>query len=168
MERVDIDAVENAVAPARTFKSLTGPLGATDLAVNYYELEPGGSFGYAYHAHEIQEEVFVVLSGEVTFHVGDDGLDAEDPHPTETVVVGADEAIRFGPGEFQRGVNEADEPATALALGAPLEYGACPKYRECPDCGEWTSHELTRVDDGDVVVAVCQACEGETERWTKG
>ena len=57
MEKVHVEAVENSIQPAAVMRQLTGPLGTTDLAVNYYELDPGDSFSFAYHSHEIQEEV---------------------------------------------------------------------------------------------------------------
>ncbi len=64
MEKVRIEDVENAVQPAAVMRHLTEPLGATDFAMNYYELEPGDSFAFAYHRHEVQEEVFYVQSGD--------------------------------------------------------------------------------------------------------
>jgi uncharacterized cupin superfamily protein len=56
MEEVAVDAVENSVQPAALMGPLTDALGLTDLAVNYYELEPGDGFAFAYHSHEIQED----------------------------------------------------------------------------------------------------------------
>jgi uncharacterized cupin superfamily protein len=64
MEHVAIADVENSVQPAAVMRQLTEPLGATDVAVNYYELEPGDSFAFAYHSHEDQEELFYVQSGD--------------------------------------------------------------------------------------------------------
>lgn len=112
MEKLAVEDVDNDINPAAVRRRLTDPLGLSDFAMNYYELEPGDSFAYAYHEHEIQEEVFYVISGTVTF-------DTEDG-PVE---VGPEEAVRFSPGEFQRGWNRGDDRVVALALGAPLEYG---------------------------------------------
>ena len=53
MERVRVDDVENDVQPAAVVSKLTGPLGLTDLAVNYYELEPGDSFAFTHHSHGV-------------------------------------------------------------------------------------------------------------------
>jgi len=159
MERVRIDDVENDVQPAAVMRQLTEPLGLTDLAINYYELEPGDSFAFAYHSHAVQEEVFVVIEGTATF-------DTEDG----SVEVGAGEAIRFDREEFQRGWNRGEERVVALALGAPLEYGEQVTLRDCPDCGEATDNRLERVDvDGEeVVVAYCEECGTETGRWYRG
>ncbi|MFW6447965.1 MAG: cupin domain-containing protein [Halobacteriota archaeon] len=162
MERVSIDDLPNAVQPSAVMKHLTKPLGTTDLAINYYELEPGDSFAFAYHRHEIQEEVFVVLSGTATFDTADG-----------PVAVGPHEAVRFGPGEWQRGWNRGEERVVAIALGAPLAYGEMPKRRECPRCESVTQSELERRDDdeapgGTAVVAICLDCGAETGRWYRG
>jgi uncharacterized cupin superfamily protein len=157
MERVRLDDVENSVQPAAVMRPLTEPLGLTDLAVNYYELEPGDSFAFAYHNHELQEEVFVVRRGTATFET-DDG-------PVE---VAAGEAIRFDRGEFQRGWNRGDERVVALALGAPLEYGRQVKLRHCETCGERTEARLEEAEGGAAVVATCEACGEETGRWHAG
>ncbi|MFC3958696.1 cupin domain-containing protein [Halovivax cerinus] len=162
MEKVRIDDVENDVQPAAVMRHVTGPLGASDLAINYYELEPGDSFAYAYHRHSVQEEVFYVQSGVATFETVDG--------PVE---VAAGEVIRFPPGEFQRGWNRGEERVVSLALGAPLEYGEQVKLRDCPECGEATDNELDRVVDddapgGEATVARCSRCGIETGRWTRG
>lgn len=162
MEKVRIDEVENAVQPAAVMRQLTDPLGASDLAINYYELEPGDSFAFAYHRHGVQEELFYVQSGTATFET--------ESGPVE---VGPGEVIRFPPGEFQRGWNRGGERVVALALGAPLEYGEQVKLRACPECGEDTPNELDREEDeeapgGEVTVARCSRCGTRTGRWTKG
>lgn len=155
MEVVTIDEVENAVQPAAVMRHLTEPLGCTDFAINYYELEPGDSFAFAYHNHEIQEEVFVILDGTATFDTEDGPVD-----------VNAGEVIRFGREEFQRGWNRGDDRVVALALGAPLEYGAQIKLRECSECGERTHNRLER--DNEEVVGICTECGSGTGRWYRG
>ena len=159
MEMLRIDEVENAVQPAAVMRHLTEPLGLTDMAINYYELEPGDSFAFAYHNHEVQEEVFYVHDGVATFETADG--------PVE---VAAGEIVRFDRGEFQRGWNRGDERVRALALGAPLDYGRQVKLRDCATCGERTDNRLEREDaDGEpVVVAFCTECGEETGRWYRG
>lgn len=158
MNRLRVDDVENDVQPAAVMRKLTEPLGLTDLAINYYELEPGDSFAFAYHGHEVQEEVFYVIAGTATFET-----------ESGPVTVGPDEVIRFEPGEFQRGWNRGDERIRALALGAPLEYGDMPKLRHCPECDEETDTDLRSAEDGaDAVVARCTECGTETGRWYRG
>lgn len=162
MEKVAIDDVENATQPAAVMRHLTEPLGTTDFAMNYYELEPGDSFAFAYHRHEVQEEVFYVQSGTATFET-----------EAGEVEVGSGEIVRFPPGEFQRGWNRGDERVIALAFGAPLEYGEQVKLRDCPTCGKATDHEIDRrqdpdAPDGEVAVTLCKECGAETGEWTKG
>jgi len=157
MEHVSVDDLDNEIQPAAVMKHLTEPLGLTDVAANYYELEPGDSFAYAYHSHEVQEEVFFVVAGTATFET--------EGGPVE---VGPREAVRFGRGEFQRGWNRGDERVVALALGAPLDYGEQPKLRDCGACGEVTESELARADDEEAVVARCAVCGAETGRWYRG
>jgi uncharacterized cupin superfamily protein len=159
MEHVRVDEVENSLQPAAVMRHLTDPLGLTDLAINYYELEHGDSFAFAYHNHEVQEEVFYVQSGTATFET-EDG-------PVE---VGAGEIVRFGREEFQRGWNRGSEPVVALALGAPLEYGKQVKLRRCTDCDEMTDTRLEQeTEDGEtVVVSYCKECDAENGRWYRG
>ena len=158
MNRIRVDDVENDVQPAAVMRKLTEPLGLTDVAINYYELEPGDSFAFAYHSHEIQEEVFYVLSGTATFETADG--------PVE---VGAGEIVRFGREEFQRGWNYGDERIRALAIGAPLEYGTQPKLRYCAECDAERDTDLSAApDEEDAVVAECVECGAETGRWYRG
>lgn len=157
MRKVEIESVENSVQPAAVMRKLTEPLGLTDLAINHYELEPGDSFAFAYHSHEVQEEVFYVQEGTATFET-DEG----------TVEVGAGELVRFDRGEFQRGWNRGDRRVRALALGAPLEYGTQVKLRHCPSCDEQTDNRVERASDEEAVVAYCKSCETETGRWYRG
>jgi len=159
MQKVHVEELENSVQPAAVMRHLTEPLGLTDLAINYYELEPGDSFAFAYHNHEIQEEVFYVQSGTATF-------DTEDG-PVE---VGPGEIIRFGRGEFQRGWNRGEERVVALALGAPLDYGRQVKLRYCATCEEMTDSQFDpEEEDGTTVkVAYCKECGTENGRWYRG
>jgi uncharacterized cupin superfamily protein len=157
MEKAAVADLENSIQAAAVMRHLTEPLGLTDFAMNYYELEPGDSFAFAYHNHEVQEEVFYVVSGTATFDT--------DSGPVE---VGPNEAIRFDREEFQRGWNRGDERVVALALGAPLEYGTQVKLRYCPNCGEETDNELDRPEDEEAVVARCTECGTETGRWYRG
>ena len=157
MKKVDIDTVENSIQPATVMRKLTEALGLTDLAINYYELEPGDSFAFAYHNHEVQEEVFYVQEGTATFDTEAGPVDVE-----------AGELIRFDREEFQRGWNRGNQRVRALALGAPLEYGTQVKLRYCPSCEEETDNDISRATNEEAVVASCTACESETGRWYRG
>lgn len=157
MQRVAIDDVESRIQPAAVMRRLTDELELTDLAINYYELEPGDSFAYAEHSHEIQEEVFYIQSGTATFET-EEG----------SITVDQGEVIRFAPGERQRGWNYGDTRVVALALGAPLEYGEQEILRDCPDCGERTDNSLGRAAEEEAIIATCEICGTETGRWYEG
>ncbi|WP_135823423.1 cupin domain-containing protein [Halorussus ruber] len=156
MEKVRVEEVESRAGPADVKRPLTTALGATDLAVNYFELAPGDSFAFGYHAHSDQEEVFYVQSGTVTFETEEGQVE-----------VSSGELVRFAPGEYQRGVNEAenDSRAVALALGAPQESGDLDLRRECSDCGDRTSNTVQRADEGAGLVTICEECGAETGRF---
>lgn len=159
MEHVAIDDLDSYMGPADVKRPLTDALGASDLAINYYELAPGDSFAFGRHRHADQEEVFYVQQGTVVFETGPP---EDDP---ERVTVDAGEVVRFGPGEWQRGVNEGDERVVALALGAPQETGETTVTRECPDCGERTEATIEMTDDRDALVTRCVDCGAETGRF---
>jgi uncharacterized cupin superfamily protein len=145
MEHVSIDDPDPSARTAHVQAGLTGPLNLADVAINYYELEPGDSMSGGLHTHMGQEEIFYVLEGTATFET-----------PEETVEVGADEAIRFAPGEYQEGANESDERVRALALGAPQDQGETRAMFPCENCGA-DYHEV-HFEDGEMQL-VCPDCE---------
>ena len=124
MERTDVDDLENRARTASITKRLTEPLGLEEMALNYYELEPGDSFSGGMHTHTNQEEAFYVLEGTATFETVDG-----------TREVGPGEAVRFAPGEYQEGRNEGDRRVRALAFGAPQESGEVRVPLACRECG---------------------------------
>lgn len=154
MEKTHIEAVDQRVDSATVLRPLTEELGATDVALNYYELAPGDSFAYGYHAHAEQEEIFVVQQGVVTFETEAGDIEVE-----------ADEVIRFAPGEFQQGTNRGNERVVALALGAPQATGGSEIRRECAACGGRTPTTVERVDDGQSTITRCLECGEETGRF---
>lgn len=158
MEHVRVADAEAFLSSADVMKPLGRLLDTTDLAVNYYEVDPGAHLAPFYHAHHDQEEVFYVLAGELTFAVGDrEG-------PTDEVVVAADETVRFAPGEFQRGRNDGSETVRVVALGAPAESTDVTRLRDCPDCGPLVEHDLRLSSEKDALLCVCRSCDGLTAR----
>jgi mannose-6-phosphate isomerase-like protein (cupin superfamily) len=157
VHRIAIDDADSFVSAADVFRPLSSLLATDGLALNYFELEPGDAFGFCYHRHHEQEEVFYVQSGTATFETEDDDVE-----------VGPGELIRFAPGEWQRGTNEGTERVGALALGAPREQGPTDLRRDCEACGGRTPHEVS-VEEGeavDAVVTTCLTCRSETGRFT--
>jgi uncharacterized cupin superfamily protein len=155
MRKRDVTEMDARMGPASVIRPLTDALGLSDFAMNYYELEPGESFAYGFHAHENQEEVFYVQSGTVTFETVEGEVD-----------VGAGELVRFGPGEYQQGVNRGDDRVVALAMGAPQDAGETEILRACEDCGERTPHRLELADGKNAILTVCEECGRETGRFT--
>lgn len=152
MEHVRIEAVaELETNPASSLRRPIGDaLGTTDVAVNHYELEPGDSLSGGLHAHHDQEEIFIVVGGEVTFDVGPD---------RDSVPVSAGEAIRFAPGEYQEGYNDHEEPAEVLALGAPPGTEDIDSYIPCRECEAETI--LAFHVEGETSVHTCLECGNE-------
>jgi uncharacterized cupin superfamily protein len=147
MEKVTIDDVEpSAFGRDIDRRGLSDPLGATDVAVNRYRLAPGERFSGGLHAHMDQEEVFLIVEGGATFETLDD-----------EITVGAGEAIRFAPGEYQSGYNDGDGELLAFALGAPRETEDVRIPRECPDCGNDNMHAIPGDDGFDLVCPECGA-----------
>ena len=155
MERVSIDDPDRRMGPAADKRALSDPLGTTDLAINYYELAPGDSFGFGYHRHPNQEEVFYVVEGTATFETEDGDVD-----------VSAGDAVRFAPGEWQLGRNAGEARVVALALGAPKDTGETEMLRECADCGGRTENTIEMADDRESLLTRCTDCGAVTGRFT--
>ncbi|WP_254838148.1 cupin domain-containing protein [Natronomonas marina] len=149
MEKVAIDDLENDPRVADVQKHATGPLGLSDMALNYYELEPGDSFSGGIHTHMDQEEVFYVMEGTATFET-----------PEDTHEVGPDEVVRFAPGEYQEGRNDGDDRVRALAMGAPQGMGETRTKLPCRACG--ADYHVTDVDGEDVTLT-CPDCGNVVE-----
>ncbi|MFD1645265.1 cupin domain-containing protein [Haloarchaeobius litoreus] len=153
MERCSVDDRPATVTEGGALRrSLSDALGIDGLSLNRYRVPGGERLSLSRHAHTAQEEVFVVLAGEATFETR-----------AGEVTVGEREAIRFGPGEFQCGRNDADEDLAVLAVGAPRDAGETliswtPELGDvaCPDCG----YDAMRVEatDGGAVL-VCPECD---------
>jgi len=167
MEAVRIDELDRIVSAASIKRSVGEALGVEGLAMNYYELDPGESLSFGYHAHADQEEIYYVQSGTVTFET-----------ESGEVVVEAGCVARSPPGEFKRGVNAGEERVVALALGIPKAMGETEIRRDCPSCGERTRQaieveggadlppsELQTTDADGVLVARCVDCGTETGRF---
>lgn len=149
METVAIDDIEaSATGWESDRRGLSDALGTTDVAINRYTVTPGGRLGGGLHAHGDQEEVFVVVDGEATFET----MDGD-------VVVGAGEAVRFAPGEYQSGRNDSDRPLTVFALGAPRDSDDVRIPLACSDCDYGYLHP-SLVDGAEVLL--CPECGAES------
>lgn len=140
------------ISPASVLKPLGRDLGTEHVAINYFELSPGDAFGFDYHRHGDQEEIFGILEGTATF-------------ATETgdVEVAGGEAIRCGPGEFQLGSNRGDRRVRAVALGGPRETTEIEYKRRCGHCAQDTIQGTAIDRAARVVTLTCQSCGGTVE-----
>jgi len=167
MKHVAAEAVETADREVATVRGLTEALGTTDMAINHYRLDPGEAFSGGMHTHMDQEEVFYVIEGEATFETGEPRSGSETTsggaasQPERETVVGAGEAVRFAPGEYQQGRNEGDEPVEALALGAPKGSTDVRVPQPCPECGD--SEDLRAMPAEDGFTFECPECGADVE-----
>lgn len=138
MEKVSADDVEETSFAGVTVSRLSGPLSTDDLAINHYRLVPGESFSGGMHAHLDQGEVFYVVEGTATFETESGEID-----------VAAGEAVRFAPGDYQTGRNDAanDADVVALALGAPKGSTEIRIPQPCPECGDSDALAISFGDD---------------------
>jgi len=146
MERVRIETVESTPFGEQSVRrKLADPLGTAAVSINLYQLGPGEGLPGGLHAHEDQEEVFVVLDGEAIFET----LNGE-------ICVNDREAIRFTPGEFQTG-RAGQAQTRILAVGAPRDSADVRVPATCPDCGH---EDLLLATDGRVTFE-CPDCGEE-------
>lgn len=135
-------------------RDVSGAIGATDFVLRYYELAPGEGFSGGFHTHTDQEEAFYVLEGTATF-------DTEDGEAA--VTVGAGEAVRFAPGEFQHGYNDSGDRVRALAFGAPPGMDGTVGCFVCAACGEEAKHDVNHHPDAGVHTSECRECGNTVE-----
>jgi uncharacterized cupin superfamily protein len=154
MQRVDIDELDSRKGPASVRRPVSRGLGAENVAVNYFELDPTETFGYGYHRHPEQEEVFYIIDGTATFETEDGEVRVE-----------SGGAIKFEPGEWQLGRNDGSERLRALAMGAPAETNQTELQRHCEACGERQPTWVERASDEDAVLTICETCGAETGRF---
>jgi len=91
------------------FVPLRRELGVSSFGLNQMNLQPGQRGRI--HRHERQEEVYIVLEGELTI-----GIEGEE----ETL--GKGELIRVGPGLRRQVSNRGSEPLVMIALGGDGEH----------------------------------------------
>jgi mannose-6-phosphate isomerase-like protein (cupin superfamily) len=91
------------------FQTLRRELGVSSFGLNLLLFEPGERARI--HTHVRQEEVYIVLSGELTLVI------EREPH-----VLGERRAARVGPGVRRQLVNAGPERLVLLALGGDGEH----------------------------------------------
>ncbi|HYW29076.1 MAG TPA: cupin domain-containing protein [Gaiellales bacterium] len=88
----------------------TGPLEADQLGVAFYRMRPEAAQPFS-HRHASQEEIYVLLAGAATAHVGD-----------HAVAMRPRDALRVSPAAV-RWFEAGPEGAELLAVGARLASG---------------------------------------------
>jgi uncharacterized cupin superfamily protein len=96
-------------ASGERFQTLRRELGVSSFGVNLLLFEPGQRGRI--HSHERQEEVYLVLDGELTLLV-----------EREPTVLGRDQLARVGPGVRRQLVNAGPAQLVLLALGGAGEH----------------------------------------------
>lgn len=89
---------------AETFQTLRRELGVTSFGINLLKLAPRQRLRV--HRHQRQEEVYLVLDGELTLIV------EGEPH-----VLGKGDLVRVGPELKRQLTNPSEAPVVILALG---------------------------------------------------
>jgi uncharacterized cupin superfamily protein len=110
MAEKDIDFGALEPGGDERFQTLRRELGVTSFGMNLITLQPRERGRV--HAHSEQEEVYLVLQGELTLM-----LDGGEQH-----VLGRGKLVRVGPAERRQLVNRADERLVLLALGGAGEH----------------------------------------------
>ncbi len=98
------------LATPERFQRLRHELGVTGFGLNLMRLQPGQQGRI--HRHEAQEEVYLVLEGELTLATG----------PDDERVLGRWELARVGPEVRRRLLNRGAEPCAVLAIGGSGEH----------------------------------------------
>jgi mannose-6-phosphate isomerase-like protein (cupin superfamily) len=93
----------------RSFQTLRRELGITGFGINLVTLAAGQRGRI--HSHDVQEEVYLVLEGELTLMV-----------EGEPRVLGVDQLVRVGPGVKRQLVNAGPGRLLLLALGGSGEH----------------------------------------------
>lgn len=90
------------------------PLGCENLGVTLLELEPGGKGKPHDHTSDGQEEVYLIVDGELTVELGG----GEDESPETETTLSSGEAIRVGAETWRQLHNRGDERLRVVVAGA--------------------------------------------------
>jgi uncharacterized cupin superfamily protein len=105
---------ERAADPARQTVDLTEAAGLTQSRARLWRYPPGSRGRH--HAEHAQEEVFTVLTGTLTMHLGD---------PPERVELPPQSMVAVEPGTALQLRNDGDEDVVVFIYGAPpVQAGA--------------------------------------------
>lgn len=121
MSESHIRIVPLAVDPGQRFAPLRRELGVAAFGINLIVLEPGQRMRV--HRHELQEEVYTVLEGELTIL-----FDAAQESVLEPGVIAS-----VGPEVRRQLVNRGERPVRVLAVGGAGDHDS----RDAVAWGSW-------------------------------
>ena len=99
--------------PARHVAEVSEQVGLVSTRANVWRYEPGAAGRR--HVHELQDEVFVVLSGTLSMYVGE-------PPQRRDVATGG--VIHIAAGTPLQSANHGSADLLVFAYGAPPDHGA--------------------------------------------
>lgn len=107
---VAIDAIDPHTEHECDQRTIAGEVDLDHVGLSVYEAEPGEQIPQHYHTHEVQEELFYVIEGEM--HV---------ETPDETFEVEENNVFVVEPNYYHRAYNPetADETLRIVAIGGP-------------------------------------------------
>jgi mannose-6-phosphate isomerase-like protein (cupin superfamily) len=108
--------------PKRTFAEITDAAELKNSRARVWRYPPG-TRGRR-HADKVQEEVFVVISGQMTMLLGD---------PPDRIDVGPQSVVAVEPNTPLQVRNETDEELAVYIYGAPAEQGGADFFDDIPE-----------------------------------
>ena len=108
--------------PKRTFAEITDAAELKNSRARVWRYPPG-TRGRR-HADKVQEEVFVVVSGQMTMLLGD---------PTDRIDVGPQSVVAVEPNTPLQVRNETDEELVVYIYGVPAEQGGADFFDDIPE-----------------------------------
>jgi mannose-6-phosphate isomerase-like protein (cupin superfamily) len=108
--------------PKRTFAEITDAAELKNSRARVWRYPPG-TRGRR-HADKVQEEVFVVISGQMTMLLGD---------PADRIDVGPQSVVAVEPNTPLQVRNETDEELVVYIYGVPAEQGGADFFDDIPE-----------------------------------
>ena len=108
--------------PKRTFAEITDAAELKNSRARVWRYPPG-TRGRR-HADKVQEEVFVVVSGQMTMLLGD---------PPDRIDVGPQSVVAVEPNTPLQVRNETDEELVVYIYGVPAEQGGADFFDDIPE-----------------------------------
>ena len=108
--------------PKRTFAEITDAAELKNSRARVWRYPPG-TRGRR-HADKVQEEVFVVVSGQMTMLLGD---------PPDRIEVGPQSVVAVEPNTPLQVRNETDEELVVYIYGVPAEQGGADFFDDIPE-----------------------------------